>query len=433
MATILIKNAKLVRDNVKEADVFVRDGVITKIGRVDRNADIVIDGTDKYLFYGFCDLHTHLREPGYEGKETIATGVRAAVRGGFTDILCMPNTDPVCDNRVVVEFISRTAKDEGFAHVYPVGAITKGLKGEELADMLPMKKAGVIAISDDGNPVSDGRLMKSAMEYAASVGLKVLSHSEDKTISAGGVANEGFNAESVGLSGISRAAEEAGIARDLALCDATKLPVHLCHVSTRGSVELIRFYKKKGVPVTAETCPHYFALSDECVTSLDPMTKVNPPLRDEDDRTAIIEGIMDGTIDVIATDHAPHSAADKNTDYASAAFGISGLETTFSAAYTTLVRSGVIDMVALNRLMSVRPREIAGIGGRLREDERANLTLVDVERSYVVDSREFASKGKNTPFNGSRVYGRVTDVIVDGAVRLRDGRPVEAATESEEE
>ena len=194
MATILIKNAKLVRDNVKEADVFVRDGVITKIGRVDRNADIVIDGTDKYLFYGFCDLHTHLREPGYEGKETIATGVRAAVRGGFTDILCMPNTDPVCDNRVVAEFISRTAKDEGFAHVYPVGAITKGLKGEELADMLPMKKAGVIAISDDGNPVSDGRLMKSAMEYAASVGLKVLSHSEDKTISAGGVANEGFNA-----------------------------------------------------------------------------------------------------------------------------------------------------------------------------------------------------------------------------------------------
>lgn len=422
MSTVLIKNATLVRDNLKEADVFIKDGVITKIGRVDRGADTVVDGTGKHLFYGFFDMHAHLREPGFEGKETIASGVRAAVKGGFTDIACMPNTNPVNDNKVVTEYIINHAGKEGYAHVYPVGAITKGSLGTELSEMAAMKAAGVIAVSDDGKPVSDGRVMRLALEYADSLGLKVLSHSEDKSLSGDGVANEGLNSDICGLKGITRAAEEAAVAREMILSETFSVPVHLCHVSTRGAVELIRFFKKKGVRVTAETCPHYFALNDDCIRTLDTFTKVNPPIRTEDDRTAIIEGIMDGTIDVIATDHAPHSAADKNTTYDDAAFGISGLETAFSVSYTVLVRSGLISLTDLNRLMSVRPREIMEASGRLREGEKANLTLVDLNAQYVVDSAKFVSKGKNTPFNGLTVFGKITDVVVDGNVKLSNGQ-----------
>lgn len=424
MPTVLIKNASLVRDSVKEADVFVKDGIITKIGRVDRGADVVVNGEGKHLFYGFCDMHAHLREPGFESKETVASGVRAAVRGGFTDIACMPNTNPVNDNKVVTEYIIRRAREEGFANVYPVGAITKGSDGKELSEMSAMKNAGIIAVSDDGKPVSDGRMMRLALEYASTVGLPVLSHSEDKSLSADGVVNEGVAGEICGLKGITRAAEEAAVAREMILAETLGVPVHLCHVSTRSSVELIRFFKKKGVKVTAETCPHYFALNDECIEKFDTNTKVNPPIRTEDDRTAVIEGIMDGTIDVIATDHAPHSASDKNTDYVSAAFGISGLETAFAISYSVLVKSGLIDIVKLNRLLSVRPREILGLDGRLREGEKANLTLADLNAGYVIDSANFVSKGRNTPFNGLSVYGLITDVIVNGAVKYLNGELV---------
>lgn len=424
MPTVLIKNASLVRDSVKEADVFVKDGIITKIGRVDRGADVIVNGEGKHLFYGFCDMHAHLREPGFESKETVASGVRAAVRGGFTDIACMPNTNPVNDNKVVTEYIIRRAREDGFANVYPVGAITKGSDGKELSEMSAMKNAGIIAVSDDGKPVSDGRMMRLALEYASTVGLPVLSHSEDKSLSADGVVNEGVAGEICGLKGITRAAEEAAVAREMILAETLGVPVHLCHVSTRGSVELIRFFKKKGVKVTAETCPHYFALNDECIEKFDTNTKVNPPIRTEDDRTAVIEGIMDGTIDVIATDHAPHSASDKNTDYVSAAFGISGLETAFAISYSVLVKSGLIDIVKLNRLLSVRPREILGLDGRLREGEKANLTLADLNAGYVIDSANFVSKGRNTPFNGLSVYGLITDVIVNGAVKYLNGELV---------
>ncbi len=423
--TILIKNVNIVRDNVKEADVFIKDGVITKIGKVDRSADVVIDGSGKHLFYGFCDLHVHLREPGFEGKETIASGVRAAVAGGFTDVLCMPNTNPVCDSKVVVEYIKNRAEKEGFAHVYPVGAITKGMNGSEMAEMETMKKSGIIAVSDDGKPVSDGGLMRLAMEYANTVGLAVLSHSEDRSLSGKGVVNEGINSAVAGLPGITRAAEEAAVAREMILAETLNVPVHLCHVSTRGSVELIRFFKQKGVKVTAETCPHYFALNDECILGFDTATKVNPPIRTEDDRKAIIEGILDGTIDIIATDHAPHSFADKNTDYDSAAFGISGIETAFALSYSVLVKSGLIDVVKLAKMMSLRPREIVGLDGKIREGERANLTLVDLNAEYVIDSAKFYSKGKNTPFNGLKVSGKVTEVIVDGALKLENGTIIE--------
>lgn len=425
MGTILIKNATLVRDGLKEADVLVKDGVISKIGKVDRKVDCTIDGTGKHLFYGFFDMHVHLREPGYEGKETIGTGVRAAVVGGYTDVACMPNTNPVNDSKVVTKYIIDRAKEENFATVHPIGAITKGLKGEELAEAAAMQDAGIVAISDDGCPVSSGRVMRLAMEYADSLGLTVISHSEDKTLSEGGSVNEGLVSAEIGLRGINRAAEEAAIARECILAESLGVPVHIAHVSTRGSVDLIRFFKRKGVRVTAETCPHYFALNDECIRSFNTYTKVNPPIRTEDDRTAIIEGILDGTIDAIATDHAPHSAADKNTDYASAAMGISGIETAFSISYTVLVKSGLIDLVRLNKLMSVAPREILGVDGRLREGERANLTLVDLNEDYVIDNREFVSKGKNTPFNGLKVSGRVSEVIVNGDLKLFDGMLVE--------
>lgn len=424
MSTVLIKNATLVRDNLKETDVFIKDGIITKIGRADRNADLVIDGTGKHLFYGFCDMHVHLREPGFEGKETIASGVRAAVRGGVTAVACMPNLNPVNDSKLVTEYIVRHAKDEDYAKVYPIGAITKGLKGESLAEMGAMKEAGIIAVSDDGMPVSDSRLMRFAMEYAASLGLRVISHSEDKSLSVGGAVNEGLASAEVGLPGINRAAEEIGIARELILAESLGLPVHIAHVSTKGSVELIRFFKKNGVKVTAETCPHYFALNDEIIKTYDTYTKVNPPVRTEDDRTAIIEGIMDGTIDVIATDHAPHSEADKKTDYCSAAFGISGIETSFSLSYSVLVKSGLITLTDLNRLMSVKPREILGLEGRLKEGEKADLTLVDLSKDYVIDSAKFCSKGKNTPFNGLKVSGFVDSVLVDGKLKLSGGEIV---------
>lgn len=425
MATVLIKNATLVRDNLKEADVFIKDGVIQKIGRVDRSADQVIDGTGKYLFYGFFDMHTHLREPGFEGKETIGSGVRAAVRGGYTDVACMPNTNPVNDSKVVTKYILDRAKEENFAVVHPIGAITKGLKGEELAEIGAMKEAGIIAISDDGCPVESGRMMRLALEYADSLGIPVISHSEERSLSDGGSVNEGLASNETGLRGINRAAEEVAIAREIILAEALNLSVHIAHVSTRGSVDLIRFFKKKGVHVTAETCPHYFALNDDCIKTFNTSTKVNPPIRTEDDRLAIIEGIMDGTIDVIATDHAPHTASDKNTDYGSAAFGISGIETAFAISYSVLVKSGLIDLVKLNRLMSARPREILGVDGKIREGEVASLSLVDLDKEFIIDSANFLSKGKNTPFNGLKVSGEVTDVLVNGEIKLRDGKIVE--------
>lgn len=421
MGTILIKNGNLVRDQVRTADILIKDDYISRIGRIDRGADIEIDATDKYVFYGFCDLHAHLREPGFTHKETIASGAKAAAKGGFTDIFCMPNTSPVCDSDVVVEFIKAKAARAGFADVHPVGALTKGLEGTQLSALGAMKEAGVLAVSDDGNPVSDGNVMRRAMEYAHGLGLKIAAHSEDKTLSRGGVVNEGTNSVAAGLPGISRAAEEVGIARDLILAETLNIPIHICHVSTRGSVELIRFYKRKGVKVTAETCPHYFVLNDDIVQNFDADAKVNPPIRTEDDRVAIIEGIVDGTIDCIATDHAPHSALEKSEDMQSAPFGISGFETAFALSYTTLVLSGVISVMRLNELLCLRPREIMGLPGRLREHERASVTVVDPDRTFAVDPNKFVSMGKNTPFKGVKVKGAVTDVVVGGRLVLRDG------------
>lgn len=425
MSTILIKNGYLVRESVKQSDIFIKDGIISRIGsRIDRSADIEINAEGKYVFCGFADMHTHLREPGGEHKETIKSGATAAVKGGFTDVFAMPNTQPANDSNVVTEFILRRAEKADMATVHPIGAITKGLQGKELSEMGRMKECGVSVVSDDGMPVSDGGIMRKAMEYADGLGLVIVSHSEDKTISAGGSVNEGVNSVEAGLPGISRAAEEVGIARDLILAETLDIPIHICHVSTAGGAELIRFFKKKGVRVTAETCPHYFALNDKCIMEYNTATKVNPPIRTEDDRIAIINAIKDGTIDVIATDHAPHSFEDKNVEYNYATFGISGIETAFALSYSCLVESGIIDIVKLNELLSANPRKITKIGGRLKEGERADITIADIDKSYKIDSANFVSKGKNTPFNGVTVKGVITDVIVNGNVKLSDGEIV---------
>ena len=308
---MIYRNAELVlKDGVKRADLIVENGVIKKIApRLDGEG---IDLTGLTVFAGLVDMHVHLREPGYEKKEDIASGSEAAVKGGFTEICCMPNTKPVCDNKVVVSYIVNRAKEVNLCKVHPIGAITEGEKGENLASIGGMKAAGAVALSDDGVSVVNSSLMKNAMLYAADFGLKCLCHCEDKSLVDGGVVNEGYYSTLTGLKGSLRAAEDIMIAREICLAESLSLPVHICHVSTYSGVQLIREAKARGVKVTAETCPHYFTLTDEAIKDFDTNTKVNPPLRAEKDRLAIIEGLKDGTIDCIVTDHAPHHEDDKN-------------------------------------------------------------------------------------------------------------------------
>ena len=321
---MIIKNGQVVfRDGVAKKDILVEQGRIVKIAdRID--GDDVIDASGLHVFPGLIDMHVHLREPGFERKENIESGARAAVKGGFTQICCMPNTNPVADNKVVISYIVNRAKEVGLCKIRPIGAITKGEKGEELAGIGGMKKAGAVAISDDGVTVKDTRLMYNAMQYAKGFGLKCLCHCEDKSLVDGGVVNEGLSATIAGLKGISRASEDIVIAREIALAESLDCPVHICHVSTYSGVRLIRDAKRAGIKVTAETCPHYYSVTDEIVRSYDTNTKVNPPIREEVDKQAILEGLKDGTLDCIVTDHAPHHEDDKNVEYNLAAFGISG-------------------------------------------------------------------------------------------------------------
>ena len=378
----------------------------------------VIDATGLHVFPGLIDMHVHLREPGFEYKEDIASGSAAAVRGGFTQVCCMPNTQPVCDNAAVVGYIIARSKDVGLCKVRPIGAITKDEKGETLAEIGKMKDAGAVAVSDDGRPVSNARIMRLAMEYASDFGMLCLSHCEDKDLVDGGVVNEGYNSTLAGLKGIPRAAEEIMLAREIILAETLGKRVHICHVSTKGGVQLLREAKARGVQVTAETCPHYFTLTDDVVMSYDANTKVNPPIREAEDVEAIKEGLKDGTLDCIVTDHAPHHRDEKMVEYNLAAFGISGIETSFSLSYTYLVKSGVLTLPQLAQRMSENPAAILHLeGGKVEEGGVADLMLADLSGSYVIDSKDFLSKGKNTPFNGMQVYGKVRYTIVDGEVK----------------
>ena len=379
---ILIKNAELVNpkgDAKGKNDILMENGrVISIAAKIDEYADTVIDAAGLHAFPGFVDMHCHLREPGYEYKEDILSGTKAAVNGGFTSVACMPNTLPVADNAAVVSFIRSKANAAGYAKVYPIGAITKEQKGEELAEMGEMKQEGIVAVSDDGKTVMNAGIMRNALLYAMNFNLLVIEHCEDLNLKGEGLVNEGYYSTITGLKGIPRAAEETIIARDLMLAESYNTRVHIAHVSTRGGAELIRQAKKRGVKVTAETCPHYFAADDSMILSFDANTKVNPPLRAEDDCKAIMEALLDGTIDAIATDHAPHHKDEKNVEYALAAFGFTGFETAFPLAVTHLLRHG-FTLEKISELMSVNPATIIGIeGGIIKEGLPADIVLADI-------------------------------------------------------
>ena len=419
---MIIKNGKLVlKDEVVEKDILVKDGKIALIAEnICDKAEEVLDVKGLHVFPGLIDMHVHLREPGFEKKENIESGCKAAVKGGFTQICCMPNTNPVADNKIIIGYIKQRAQEVGLCKVQPIGAISKGEKGEEMAAIGGMKKAGAVALSDDGVSVKNSRLMYLAMEYAKGFGLKCLCHCEDKDLVDGGVINEGLSATIAGLKGSPRAAEDCVIARDIALAESLDAPVHICHVSTYSGVRIIRDAKKAGVKVTAETCPHYFSVTDEIVRTYDTNTKVNPPSREEIDRLAIIEGLKDGTLDCIVTDHAPHHADDKNVEYNLAAFGISGIETSFGFAIKYLYETGVLTLPQLAEKMSYNPAKILDLdGGEIAVGKAADLTIANIDEKWVVDSSKFVSKGKNTPFNGYELKGVVKYTIVDGDVKYQ--------------
>ena len=411
-------------------DIIIENGKIAAIGpdaAADKIAaadpgDQVVDCTGLTAMPGLVDVHCHLREPGQEYKEDIESGCRAAAKGGFTAIACMPNTKPAADNSAVISAILKKAKEKGCVKVYPIGAISKGLEGKELSEMGDMQEAGAVAVSDDGRPVMSSGLMKKAMIYSAQFQLPIISHCEDLDLTDDGYMNEGCCSTMLGLRGIPRAAEENMVSRELILAEYTGLPVHIAHVSTKLAAELIRQAKARGVRVTCETCPHYFTLTDHAVIGFDTNAKVNPPLREQADVEAIIAALQDGTIDMIATDHAPHHADEKNVEFALAANGISGFETAFGLSYTYLVKAGHLTFPELVRKMSVNPGRFLRIGSRLAAGAAADITLAALEEEYTVDVRQFVSKGKNSPFDGFRLFGRIAGTIVNGRIVYGIGR-----------
>ncbi len=423
---LLIKNGHVIdpksgRDGL--FDILIENGKIEDIGNDYNdisNCDI-IDAKGKYVLPGFVDAHCHLRDPGQEYKEDIESGTMSAAKGGFTSIACMPNTTPIIDNEAVVKYILSKAAQEGYVNVYPIGAISKGQKGEELAEIGDLKFAGAVAISDDGKPVKNSSLMKKALQYASMFDMTVISHCEDTELSDEGVMNEGYQSTVLGLKGIPSAAEEIVVARDIILAEYLNAPIHIAHVSTALSVDLIRSAKKRGVRVTCETCPHYFTLTEEACNGYNTLAKVNPPLRTKADVDAIIEGLRDGTIDIIATDHAPHHNDEKNVEFAIASNGISGFETAIPLAVTYLVKSGVLTMAELVKKMCVIPSEILCINkGTIEKGRSADITILDIDELVKIEVQKFLSKGKNSPYDGWELYGSVCYTIVEGTIVVRE-------------
>jgi len=402
-------------------DVIIDDGVITDIGTFANDfsgkdfPDLKnIDADGCFVVPGLVDMHVHLRDPGQEYKETIESGIRAAAAGGFTAVCCMPNTHPVNDNRQVTEYIIKTANKLHSVHVYPVASISRGLKGQDLSEYGELKEAGAVAVSDDGLPVSDSQLMRRSLEYAKGAGLKVISHCEDLTLSSGDM-NEGLKATRMGLAGIPNVSESIMVMRDIALCELTGIPVHIAHVSTKESVRALRDAKARKLPVTAETAPHYFTLTDEAVSQYNTNAKMNPPLRSIEDRDAVRKGLADGTIDVIVTDHAPHSVLEKEVEFDKAANGIIGLETSLSLGLN-IVEDGVITLETLIRKMSKNPSKIIGISRNIAVGAPAHLTIIDPDRHFTYDVEKGFSKSKNSPFNGWEFKGMAVYTIVNGRI-----------------
>jgi len=415
MGYILIEDGKIKEINIQKAAPHTPISKGAHKGGDDPEFR-TIDAKGRKVFPGLIDMHVHLREPGFEYKETIKTGTMAAIKGGFTTVCCMPNTFPVNDNASVTEFIKRKASEEGCCSVLPIGAITKGQKGEELAEIGTMRNEGCIAFSDDGQPVMNSLIMRRALEYSKAFNVPVISHCEDLTLSEDGVMNEGLMSVTLGLKGIPPEAEQVMIFRDILLAELTGGKLHIAHVSTEGSVNLIRNAKKRGVYVTAETCPHYFTLTEEAVKGYDTSAKVNPPLRTARDIEAIKEGLRDGTIDVIVTDHAPHHRDEKLREFDMAPFGISGLDTGLSLSLK-LFQEGILTPLQLVEKMARNPARILGIdGGTLKIGSDADIVIVDENREFVVDPDLFISKGKNTPFAGWLLKGMPVVTIYKGKI-----------------
>jgi len=410
-------------------DLLLAEGKIVQIGgTVIPSRAQALDATGLVVCPGFMDLHCHLREPGFEDKETIATGTQAAAIGGFATVCCMANTEPPLDNAAVVGWVRRRARKDSLIGILPIGCITKGRKGKELTDMAELAEAGVVAFSDDGDPVASSQLMRHAMEHSRDLGLPVIDHCDDKTLSDNGIMNDGQMSAKLGLQGIPSAAEEVMVARDSILAKLTRARLHIAHVSTKDSVELIRRAREEGISVTAEVTPHHLTLTEERIVreppnkSFDTNAKVNPPLRTKEDIRALIKGLKDGVIDAIATDHAPHTLADKNCGLERAAFGISGLETAFGSLMS-LVHQGEMSLTQLISKLTCEPAKVIGRNGELgtlKAGAPANITIFDPDREWIVDSRNFASKGKNTPYDGCKFKGKVMATIANGKIVYMD-------------
>ncbi|MFH1288879.1 MAG: dihydroorotase [bacterium] len=419
--SLLLKNGRVIDPSQKidaKLDILIEKGKIVELGNnLDSRTKNIVDLSDKIVCPGFIDMHVHLREPGFEYKETIKTGTCAAARGGFTSIACMPNTNPVADNQEVIRFIINRAKEEGIVNVFPIGAVSKGLKGEELTEMGELFESGVKALSDDGKCVQNAGLMRRVFQYAKMFNLTIISHCEDINLSKNGMINEGFISTKLGLIGIPKACEEIIVARDIQLAEFTKGKLHIAHISSSYSVELVRQAKKRGVNVTAEVTPHHLLLDESLAEGFDTNTKVNPPLRGEDDRFALLEGLKDGTIDCIASDHAPHSRVDKELEFDQAAFGIVGLETSISVILTQLVCQKKLALSQMIEKFTLNPAKILNLNkGTLKKGKDADITVIDLEKESIIDPNNFFSKGRNTPFSGWKVKGMPVMTIVGGKI-----------------
>lgn len=419
--TILIKNGRLINpsENLdKVMDIFVEDGIIKeKAESIEKQADTVIDAAGCYVMPGLIDLHVHFRDPGLTYKEDIETGSKAAAKGGFTTVCCMPNTKPVVDNVETVKYIIEKGKKVGLTNVLPVGAVTKNMAGVEITDVEELKKAGICAISEDGKSVMNSGVYRKAMKNAAKANVPVLAHCEDINLVEGGVINLGDKSSELGVKGISNAVEDVIAMRDIMLAKETGATLHLCHCSTKDSVEMVKRAKEEGIKVTAEVCPHHFSMCSDDITSNDGNFKMNPPLRAREDMEALIKGLQDDIMDVISTDHAPHSAEEKAKDLEHAPFGIVGLETSVALTVTNLVKKGYLTPMQMAAKMSYNPAKVLGIPkGTLDEGKIADITIIDPNKEYTIDVNTFESKGKNTPFDGYKVSGEVEYTILNGKV-----------------
>ena len=421
MAQFLLKHGTLidpVSGHEGAMDIHVVDGTIAQLGpNLSAQSAEVIDLKGKILAPGFIDMHVHLREPGFEHKETIATGVAAAAAGGFTAVCCMPNTNPAIDDESVVQYVQSKARIAlgGLVDVYPIGAVTVGRKGEQLAPLGELAQAGVVAFSDDGDPVFNPELVRRALEYGSMYGRPVIQHAQDPSLTKGGVMHEGFTSTELGLPGMPGIAEDVVVARDIRILEFTRGRYHVAHASTAATIDLVREARKKGLAVSCEATPHHFTLTHDAVRTYDTNTKMNPPLRTDEDREAVREGLRDGTIEVIATDHAPHSFDEKEVEYQSAPFGVVGLETALGLSVTELVRKNVLTLYQLIEKLSSNPRRILGIPPvRIAEGAQANLTIFDSSEGWIVDPKLFKSLSRNTPCGGFRLVGKPVAVLNHG-------------------